>query len=47
MKQFLWLNGYALKAPEKNAENFTMVVGKEKSPIEEIAAWIEENAVHR
>ncbi|MCJ7841010.1 hypothetical protein MUB24_08865 [Lederbergia sp. NSJ-179] len=41
------VNGYALKAFEKDVEDYTLVVVNDKPPIEEIAAWIEENAVKR
>lgn len=47
MKQFLWLNGYNFHAPEKVAEDYTLVVVNEKPPVEEIAAWIEKYAVPR
>jgi len=47
MKQFLWVNGYTLKASEQDAEDYTLGVVREKPPIKEIAAWIEENAVER
>lgn len=41
MKQFLWLNGYILAAPEKEAEEYTVKVVTDKPSIEEIAMWIE------
>ncbi|MGG3905230.1 type II toxin-antitoxin system death-on-curing family toxin [Geobacillus stearothermophilus] len=41
MKQFLWLNGYLLAAPEKEAEEYTVKVVTDKPSIEEIAMWIE------
>ncbi|MED3751551.1 type II toxin-antitoxin system death-on-curing family toxin [Geobacillus stearothermophilus] len=41
MKQFLWLNGYLLTAPEKEAEEYTVKVVTDKPSIEEIAMWIE------
>ncbi|WP_155836655.1 hypothetical protein [Geobacillus thermocatenulatus] len=41
MKQFLWLNGYRLAAPEKEAEEYTVKIVTDKPSIEEIAMWIE------
>ncbi|MGG5253601.1 type II toxin-antitoxin system death-on-curing family toxin [Neobacillus sp. SM06] len=31
MKQFLWLNGYHLKASEEDAKEYTMIVGAKKA----------------
>lgn len=47
MKQFLWVNGYMLKVSEEDAEEYTLVVVNRKPPINEIAAWLEENAMER
>lgn len=47
MKQFLWINGYNLQASEHEAEEYTMRVVNLKPPLDEIAHWIEKNAVER
>lgn len=40
MKQFLWVNGYQFTAPQREAEDYTLTVVKEKPEIEEIAEWV-------
>ncbi|OKL35279.1 type II toxin-antitoxin system death-on-curing family toxin [Domibacillus mangrovi] len=47
--QFLWINGYQLRADEKEAEDFTVHMVKKKPPLllEEIAEWIEKYAERR
>lgn len=47
MKQFLWLNGYRLIAPEEEAEFFTVYIVTEKPSTEEIAEWIERHSIYR
>lgn len=47
MKQFLWVNGYLLTAPQKMAEDYTLKMVMEKPSIKEIAAWIEKHSSPR
>lgn len=47
MKQFLWINGYHFRASEQEAEEYTMRVVNVKPPLDEIAHWIEKNAMER
>ncbi|MCM3790394.1 type II toxin-antitoxin system death-on-curing family toxin [Domibacillus indicus] len=43
LHQFLWINGYRLQIPEKEAEDYTVYVVNEKPPIQLISDWISEH----